>query len=198
MKALLLKTTNALIAFGPLGILIVSAIDSAGVPLPEGTDLWVIGLAVKSPDRAYLGALMATIGSVIGNMILFLLARRGGRSFMEKAEVPGKRQRFRAWFARYGLVTVFIPALVPVPLPLKIFVISAGALRMRVLTFFLVILCARIPRFFGEAYLGVKLGEESTAFLLHNKWRLLAVAAGLVVFLWGLIRVSDRLRRSPV
>ena len=47
---------------------------------------------------------------------------------MERTE-PGRGVRFRQCFQRFGLVTVYVPALMPVPMPLKFLVISAGALR---------------------------------------------------------------------
>ncbi len=49
------------------------------------------------------------------------------------------------------LATVFIPALLPIPLPLKIFVITAGVLRTPVRSFVAVIVAARAIRYYGEA-----------------------------------------------
>jgi membrane protein YqaA with SNARE-associated domain len=193
--------TAALIAFGPLGIFLMSVIDSAGIPLPQGTDIALILLSTKTPERAWILASLATVGSVIGNLILFMMARRGGRRFLDKSTKPGRSQKFRMWFDRYGLATVFIPAVVPlIPLPLKIFVISAGALRMRARSFVLVLTAARIIRYFGEAWVGVKLGEQSTAFLKHNVgWFLLGALVCLGCF-YVLIRLSDhyRARRTPL
>jgi uncharacterized membrane protein YdjX (TVP38/TMEM64 family) len=153
-------------------------------------------LAIKAPERAWWGAAGGVIGSLIGNLILFSVARQGGRRFLEKAEVTGRSQRFLAWFNRYGLVTVFIPCLVPIPLPLKIFVISAGALGIPVRTFLLVVLAARIPRYIGEAWLGRKLGLESTKFLADHMWHLLGFALVLALFLYALIRLNDHYRRG--
>ena len=72
-------------------------------------------------------------------------------------------RRFRAWFERYGLVTVFVPALLPIPMPLKLFVVSAGALQTGIRPFLLVVVLARVLRFFSEAWLGVKLGIARVA-----------------------------------
>jgi len=55
-----------------------------------------------------------------------------------------------------------------IPLPLKVFVISAGALRTPFARFLAVILVARVIRFFGEAWLGLQLGRDAQGFLIRN------------------------------
>jgi len=193
---LLQKAFDALIAIGPLGILLISAIDSAGIPLPGGPDAAVLLLAIEAPALGYWGALTAVVGSIAGNTFLFLAARRGGRAFLERAQEPGSRSlRFRQWFGRYGLVTVFVPPLVPIPMPLKIFVISAGALGVRLRNFLAVILLARIPRFFGEAYLGVRLGRDSNRFLEEHGWTLAGISLGLLALCWAAAALLGRPRR---
>ena len=144
------KITLALVAFGAPGIFLLSLIDSLGVPLPAATDYWMLTVAVDAPQRAYLIALMAVIGSSVGSIALFLAARHG-RKFFTKGELTSARgQKFQQWFDRYGLLTVFVPAVTPiVPLPLKVFVVSAGALRTRTIRFLVVLLAARIIRYFG-------------------------------------------------
>ena len=82
--------------------------------------------SVHAPSRAYFTAFMALVGSLIGNVILFQGARQGRRLMSRRGRAS--RGKFQEWFRRYGLLTVFVPAVVPiVPLPLKVFVISAGA-----------------------------------------------------------------------
>ena len=98
---------------------------------------------------------MAVLGSVGGNVALFLAAAPRRAPLLSRRPSPGKPRRFREWFHRYGLVTVFIPALTPIlRLPLKVFVISAGVLRTPLAQFLAVIVVARVIRYFGEAYLG--------------------------------------------
>ena len=189
------KLSAALLAFGPFGLLLLATIDSAGLPLPESADVVLVVLAANRPGDAWRNAALAVCGSVAGNLILFLAARRGGRRFRDTVPEPGSRnERFRAWFNRYGLVTVFIPCLVPVPLPLKIFVISAGVLHVSLARFLLVIAAARIPRYFGLAWMGMQLGSESYRFFKNHAGELLGLAAALALVLYGLIRLNDRRR----
>jgi membrane protein YqaA with SNARE-associated domain len=192
---LLKSIGDALIAFGPVGLFVIGLLDSLGVPLVGGVDALVIYLAVKTPHMAYIAATTATLGSILGNLLLFRTARYGVRRFASEEVPDGKRQKFRIWFQRYGLLTVFIPAVTPfVPLPLKVFVISAGAMHTPVSRFLAVVLLARVIRYFGEAYLGIRLGEDAHGFLLHNGWNIAGVAVAMALVLVGLIRWRDRRR----
>jgi membrane protein DedA with SNARE-associated domain len=194
---LLHQLSGALVTFGPAGIFLLAILDSVGVPLPAAMDALLIFVSWKDPGRAWLAALVAVAGSLAGNVALFAAARTGGRRFIKKAVlVPEKPRQFRQWFRRYGLVTVFIPALLPIPMPLKVFVISAGMLHTPFSDFFGAILLARVIRYFGEAYLGVKLGQDAQGFLTRNAWSLVGIALALAFALCALLRLNDR-RQEP-
>ena len=194
---MLAKLTAALIAYGPLGILVLAFIDSAGIPVASGMDALVILVAAKAPSRALLAASMGVLGSLIGNVVLFVAARSGARRFVKDAQ-PGDKQRFRKWFERYGLLTIFIPAMLPIPLPLKVFVISAAAIGTPLRTFVLVILLGRAIRYGGEAYLGVVLGEASGPYLRAHTWHLLAGAVALFAALYALLMLTERRRKRAI
>jgi len=192
---MLAKLTAALIAYGPLGILVLAFIDSAGIPLASGMDVLVIAVAAKAPSRAILAASMGVLGSTIGNVALFIAARTGARRFIKKAAEESKEPRFREWFRRYGLLTIFIPTMLPLPLPLKVFVISAALFHTPLRTFVLVIVLGRCIRYFGEAYMGVLLGEEGAGrFLRMYAWHLVAGAVVLFAILYLLMRWTERRR----
>jgi membrane protein YqaA with SNARE-associated domain len=200
MRPLLHKIAVALAAYGPLGILVLSALDSMGIPLPAAIDVLLLGVGAASahePSKAYISALLAIIGSTAGNVMLFQAARHGGRLFSKGEPPPGKRQKFQQWFYRYGLLTVFIPAVTPVvPLPLKVFVISAGALHTPFRRFLAVIVVARVIRYFSLAYLGIQLGEDAQGFVQRNGWTLTGIALALTFVVYFLIRWNDRRREA--
>jgi len=188
---LLHSLTEFLVSYGLWGLLLLAFMDSAGVPLPAGMDALLILVAVRTPERAWWGAAVAVLGSVVGNVFLFLAARKG-RQWTRKEEealAPVEPGRFERWFRRYGLVTIFVPAVVPVlPLPLKVFVISAGVMRTRLTPFMAVILAARILRYFGEAYVGIQLGQESMGWFKAHVWGMALAAvlfcAAVYAVLW--------------
>ena len=164
--------------------------DSTGVPLIGGVDALVILLAIVSRSEAYLAAGTAVIGSLVGSMILFLIARKGGEEYHRRHTSSAKGHKLRAWFHEYGLLTVFVPAFVPIiPLPLKIFVISAGALGESPLKFAVVFTAARLPRYVFLAWLGLQLGKDTLPYLQHHIWELMLLAAALFVVLYSVIRI---------
>lgn len=172
-------------------------LDSCGVPLPGAMDASLVYVSWRSPALAYWTALMAVAGSLCGNIGLFMASRHGVRRFVKEPE-PGKPQKFRQWFGRYGLVTVFIPALLPIPLPMKPFVISAGVMRTQFGEFLAVVLVARLVRYFAEAYLGVRLGQDAQGFLIRNGWTLAAIALALALVLFALIWWTGRRRAAAL
>ena len=157
-----------------------------------GMDVLVIFLSARNPGNAVWYATLGVLGSAAGNVVLFWIARHGGRRFLNQAEPVGRTRRFRAWFLRYGLLTVFIPALVPIPLPMKVFVISAGALQVRMGGFIGVVLLARTLRYGGEAFLGAQVGEHSTQYLTSHLGELLLFAVALFAIIYAVMRISDR------
>jgi membrane protein DedA with SNARE-associated domain len=195
MEGLLKHITDVLLAFGPVGIFLIAFIDSLGVPLPAALDFLLIGFAAHTPSLAYVAATAATIGSLGGNFALFRAARYGGDRFARLEAPEGRARKFRLWFHRYGLLTVFIPSVTPVvPLPLKVFVVSAGAMHTPLRRFLAVLFAARVIRYFGEAYLGVRLGLDARGFLTHNAWNIAGLFLALALALIAFIKWTDRRR----
>jgi membrane protein YqaA with SNARE-associated domain len=193
---LLRHLTDVLVAWGPAGILLLSILDSSGLPIAGVFDALLIVIAVKRPEIAWLCAGLAVAGSMLGNIILFRAAHHGGKRFMNKVAPEGRASRFREWFKRYGMVTVFVPALMPIPMPLKLFVISAGVMGTSMTEFVLVVLAGRTLRYFGEAWLGITLKYESTAFLKSHAWMFAVGASALFLSIYLFILLRARKRRG--
>lgn len=189
------KIAAALQAWGPGGAFLLALLDSAGIPFPVGVDALVVLTAATNPGMAYFTAGLSVLGSAIGSMMLFYVARAGGHRYLQKhMETPGAL-RFRAWFDTYGLVTVLIPTLCPIPLPMKPFVVSAGALGMSPLAFLATVLAGRVPRYLALAALGRNLGMESLSWVAAHKWEFVGGALALgacLMFLARALRADDR------
>jgi membrane protein YqaA with SNARE-associated domain len=188
---LLHNLTTTLVEWGPLGILLLAILDSGGVPVAGVFDAFLILIAVERPSVAWLCATIAVLGSTFGSTVLFLTARRGGR--MMKQDGP-RAAKFRAWFNRYGLITVFIPSLVPIPMPLKLFVISAGVMATPLGEFVGVIFFSRLVRYFGETWLGIHLGHDSTTFLKSHVWHFTIGSVLLFAALYGWVLWREKAR----
>lgn len=182
-------------SWGPAGVFLLALLDSAGLPLPATVDALLIAVSASEPALASLSAALAVAGSTVGCLFLYLLARKGGELYWRR-HVPQRRaQTFLDWFRRYGLATVFVPALLPIPLPTKVFVIAAGVFGARVLQFLLIIVAARIPRYAGLAWLGSQFGEApARAWLKQYGWHMAGAAALLLVLLALAVRWVQRSR----
>ena len=178
-----------LASWGPLGVFLLAVSDSAGIPIVGGVDVLIVLVAVMDPAAAYWSAAAGTAGSVIGSLALFFIARKGGEQYLNRYTSTGRGARLRLWFQEYGLLTIFVPSVVPViPLPLKIFILSAGALGVRPLPFTLVLTLARIPRYVFVAWLGTRLGKDTLPYLRHHMWELGLFALALFVVLYLVVR----------
>ena len=187
---------DVLAALGPFGVFLLALIDGIGVPIPGGVDFLLVVLAARNPDQAYMLATITIAGSLIGGMVLFYASRKGGETYLAKYTTEGRGRTLRRWFQEYGLVTVFIPALLIIPMPLKISEICAGALGVRTIPFLLTLLLARIIRYFGLAYLGQQMGEDGAMPWIHaHAWHMGMFAIGLFIALYLLIVISHRLRK---
>lgn len=186
------KLVAILSAWGPAGVFLLALIDSAGIPLPVGVDALVVASAAVNPQSAYVAAALALAGSAIGCLFLFFVARKGGEAYLARYTAEGRGARLRAWFQQYGLLTVFVPALLVIPLPVKVPILSAGALGVHPARFAATILAARSARYFGLAYLGAQLGEETLPWLKAHVWHLGAAALVLFAALYFAIRLAGR------
>ncbi len=192
------RFVQTLTSWGPVGVFFLAILDSAGVPLPAAVDALLIATAVVNPKAAMLSAFTAVLGSAIGCMILFYLARKGGQAYLERNIQSENAAKFSVWFQTYGLITVFVPCLLPIPMPLKVFVLSAGALGVKPLHFLGVVLAARIPRYFGLAWLGMHLGHDAGTWIKSHVVHLCVVAGVLALVLYLAVKLKARESRSPI
>lgn len=196
MSAFWRSSAGFLLAWGPLGLFALAVLDSAGLPVVGGVDALLIAFASAHPGSAYVGAACAIAGSLTGSLILFYVARKGGEVLLAKHISRGLGARLHRWFYRYGLITIFIPALSPIPLPMKVPVFCAGALRVRVLYFAAVVLCARVIRYFALAYFGAKYGQETLTFITSHGTLFGSIAAGLAVAVAVGVRLAQKLQAN--
>lgn len=184
---------EALISWGPFGIFVLAVVESIGIPNPGGTDALVLVVTIARPSDAVLCAVLATAGSLLGSAIFYEIMRQGGDRFLLRYTLSGRGARFRTWTQRYGMATVFIAALLPIPiLPLKVFAACACAMGVSRTRFLGVLAAARLPRYAGLAYLGAQLGENSPAWIKSHTWHMVVIAVALFAASYGLLKWLER------
>jgi membrane protein YqaA with SNARE-associated domain len=151
-----------------LGLFVVAFFDSSLLSLPEINDALLFYFGARFPENAFYYALMTTLGSISGASLLYGLARWKGLSFLETRFSKGRLQKVFGLVRRYGAFAVLLPSILPPPLPFKIFVLSSGALGLSIPRFLAAIAVGRSVRYFGEAWLAARYGEEALSYLHAN------------------------------
>jgi membrane protein YqaA with SNARE-associated domain len=169
-----------------LGLFGIAFFDSSLLSLPEINDALLLYFGARFPARAFYYALMTTLGSVTGASLLYGLARWKGFAFLEKRFPRGRLHSVFGLVRRYGAFAVLLPSILPPPFPFKIFVLSSGALGLGAPRFLAAISVGRSIRYFGEAWLAVRYGEEALGYLHANAGNVLiaalVLAAGALLF----------------
>ena len=104
--------------------------------------------------------------------------------------------RALAVFRRYGLFAVAIPSILPPPVPFKVFVLAAGAARVRPRDFLVAVTIGRGVRYFGEGLLALWYGQWALELLRdHGRTVSLWLAAVIAVlggiYFWWTKRQED-------
>ncbi|MFN0107477.1 MAG: YqaA family protein [Blastocatellia bacterium] len=183
----------------PLMVL-VGALDSSLLSLPEVNDYITVTRVAHNPTEVYYFPLFPAIGSVIGCLALYRIAR-SGEKFITKRFHPKHLGRVEDLYRKWGLFALVIPALLPPPMPFKIFVVAAGALNYPPMRFAVTILIARLVRYYFWGILAYFYQEEVKMMLSWLEEHFF-ILLGVIVGSMALIVISRLLlaklkSRSP-
>jgi membrane protein YqaA with SNARE-associated domain len=179
---------------GAPGLFLISFLDSSVLTFPVINDLLLIELSIQHPARMPLYASMAALGSLLGCVLLFFLARKGGEAFFH-TKAGDHAHAIRHWVERNGFVGVLVAALLPPPTPFKFFVLAAGVFEVPFANFTAAIALARAFRYFGVGYLAVRYGPDAMPYLAAHKLQVSVFVIGLITISYALSRLL--LRHKP-
>jgi membrane protein YqaA with SNARE-associated domain len=169
------------IYFAAPAMIIIGALDSSLLSLPEINDYLVVGRCYKDPSAAFYFPLFAAAGSVIGCNLLYTIVRRGGQAVLRKRFKLEHIRRVEKAYERFGFLAIGIPAILPPPLPFKIFVATAGALEYPRWKFLLTVMIARSFRYYVEGILAVFYGRRVLLFMKDNGLIVISIVASIVL-----------------
>lgn len=203
MEKIVLWIQNVLLpTLGPAGLFVVAFFDSSFLSLPEINDILVVTSCSVDPASAWIPITMATLGSLAGCSVLWVIGRRGGEPLLERRFGKAQVARTRVAFERWDLLALIVPALLPPPMPFKIFVLSAGVFGVPWRRFAGTLILARGLRYVFWGLMGIFFGDEALEMLRgvdrwfddHGIAVLVAVGAAVLVVLamWAVRR-----RRPP-
>lgn len=139
-------------AYGYIGVFVLTLLASATILMPSPA-LGAALLAGKTLNPwlvGVLGGVAAGLGETTG-----YIAGYGGSTFARQSRFY---PRIEGWVKRWGILTVFLLAAIPLPL-IDLAGIAAGTLRMRFRDYLLACLAGKTLRFVGVAWLGWFLGQ---------------------------------------
>jgi len=178
-------------------MIVIGALDSSLLSLPEINDYLVVGRCFKDPTAAFYFPLFAAMGSVLGCHILYSIVRRGGQAVLRKRFPVASIKKVERAYERFGFLAIGIPAIMPPPLPFKIFVATAGALEYPRWKFLLTVMIARSFRYYLEGILAVFYGRRVLLFMKDNGLIVISIVGSLVLVA-GLIYLIVNRRRTRV
>jgi membrane protein YqaA with SNARE-associated domain len=179
-------------------MIIIGALDSSLLSLPEINDYLVVGRCYKYPTAAFYFPLFAATGSVVGCFLLYSIVRRGGQAVLRKRFKLENIQRVEKAYERFGFLAIGIPAILPPPLPFKIFVATAGAMEYPRWKFLLTVMIARSVRYYVEGILAVYYGRRVLLFIRDNGLVVVSIVATLVLIGVIIYLLINRRRNANV
>jgi len=178
---------------GAGGLFVVTFLDSSVLSFPFVPDALVIELSVEKAARMPLYAAMAALGSLAGCIWLYWLAKKGGEAYFAR-RAGNNALKVKQWVAGNAFLSVFIPALLPPPLPFKIFVLAEGVFQVPLRTFVVALLLGRGLRYVVDGVFGVKYGAQSILFLVTHGGAFAIGAIAVFLLLYTITHVVFRKR----
>ncbi len=175
-------------ALGGTGLFLISFLDSSVLTFPVINDLLLVDFSIRNPAGMPYYALMTTLGSVAGCVLLYFIARKGGEALFHRRAGP-HAVSVKAWIEHNGFVSVLVAALLPPPTPFKAFVIAAGVFEVPLRSFVTALTLARALRYFGVGFLAVRYGERAKHYLREHTLVLTGIALGLVLLSYALAKL---------
>ncbi len=206
--ALFYKWNAALLGFlkplGAWGIGGLAIIDTASIPVP--IDALLIDYVAHDHSRFVLYCVMAAGGSAIGSLLPYYFGRAGGELFLLKRINRKRYEQLRDRFEKQEFLAILIPAMMPPPMPVKLFEFAAGVFEMKPLWFLGAIFAGKFIRFMIWAVITILYGPallHQIGQAMHEHLQYVLATVGILfglIALYVIRKLFDRRRgaRFPV
>jgi len=192
----------ALKPLGVWGLGGLAVIDSSTIPVP--IDALLIDYVASDHRRFLVYCFMAALGSAVGSLLPYYLGRAGGELFLLKRINRQRYERMRDRFEKQEFLAIMVPAMMPPPMPVKLFEFAAGVFEMKPLWFFSAILVGKFMRFLIWAIITITYGPAILGTItraIHSHRNYVLGVSGIVLVLlliYVLRKVFDRRRGTSL
>ena len=186
---------HVLAPLGPWGMLAFAAVDGSFLGMP--LDAIFVGYVYHDRSRFLMYVLLASAGSALGSIVLYVIGYTGGEVLLRKRLSPERFEEIHESFDRHEFWALMFPAMLPPPAPFKIFVLAAAAFEMNFAHFLLAIFAGRFVRFLIEALLTLWFGPQIVTLagnLFAHHFVAILVGVGALVVAWLIWRRAKRKR----
>jgi membrane protein YqaA with SNARE-associated domain len=143
---------------GIWGVFAIAFADSALLGMP--VDAIVATYVYQDRSRLLFYIVMASLGSALGSIPLYLVGYLGGEKVLRKRISEQRFLRIHRSFERHEFWALMFPGMLPPPMPFKIFVLSAAVFEMRFTHFLVAIFAGRFVRFLALSLLTLWFGPQ--------------------------------------
>jgi len=184
---------NTISSMGYGGIVLLMGIESANIPLPSEVIMPFSGYLVSTGRFSlFWVAIMGGLGCLWGSLLSYWIGARGGRPLI------GRYGRYilmskhdldiaNCWFARRGMITVFIGRLLPI---IRTFIsFPAGIARVNLFWFSFWTFVGSVIWSYFLGFVGFKLGEnwDTLGIYFHGFDTIIGILI-LVGIIWWIYR----------
>ena len=176
-------------ALGIWGAFVIAFADSALLGMP--VDFVVASYVYKDRGRLLLYVAMASLGSALGSIPLYIIGYLGGEKVLRKRISEERFLKIHRSFEQHEFWALMFPGMLPPPTPFKIFVLGAAVFEMRFRDFLVAIFLGRFVRFLVLSMLVLWFGPEMVELfggILKRHWIWVLGTAVAGVCLWLALR----------
>jgi membrane protein YqaA with SNARE-associated domain len=164
-------------------MLAFAAVDGSFLGMP--LDAIFVGYVYTDRSRSLLYVLLASAGSALGSIVIYVIGYTGGEVLLRKRMPPERFEKIHESFDRHEFWALMFPAMLPPPTPFKIVVLAAAAFEMNFGHFLLAIFAGRFVRFGIEAILtlwfGPGIATMAENLFAHHLWWIVAGVGALLL-----------------
>lgn len=174
---------------GIWGPFVIAFADSALLGMP--VDFVVATYVYEDRRRLVLYIAMASLGSALGSIPLYILGYVGGEKVLRKQISEERFLKIHRSFEKHEFWALMFPGMLPPPMPFKIFVLGAAVFEMRFRDFLVAIFLGRFVRFLVLSLLVLWFGPQIVGLVggvVRRHWILVLVAVAAGACLWLALR----------
>lgn len=171
---------------GLWGPFVIAFADSALLGMP--VDFIVATYVYQDRRRMLLYVAMASLGSALGSIPLYVIGYLGGEKVLRKRISEERFLKIHRSFEQHEFWALMFPGMLPPPVPFKIFVLGAAVFEMKFRDFLVAIFAGRFVRFLALSVLVLWFGPQIVelfggVFKRHWIWVVTLIAGGLCAWL---------------